>query len=617
LTSIPQQNQPKTSSTTAPPRLHKRQSSPPPPPDPRLNALTLCLLSSPSIKSTADILLNQPITISKDDVRKLIGAMQHHKAPTAALRLYKAIMSHPPLKTTCWKPNDVILWTKLIKLLGFKSSYKYITAALQVYDDMLQSGARPDVVTFNTAITVCVRGRHWDKVGRIYNDMNRLGVNPDQFTYSSLLTACAAMGKCDQALEWFKEIETNCGMSPTVIHYTNLMSALQNSGRWEDSIKIYRQMETDGVSADVVAHNTAITACARGGDWEQAWAVFASMKRAGVAPTAVSYNSLISACEKCGQADRALEIFTKMKAATITSGSVVLDQQGGGGGKTTTAVQPTAVTYNTVISALAKAGQWEQANTIHNEMVEKGMRDDAFTLTALITACEKTGQWEKILPLLDQFIKQGVEPNVVVYNRIITALGNCGQWRMSLAVFEMLKNRLQQHGRGQDEEEDRENTSSTSTTPAILVAGKKVEPYFEETILKSISKAISSLPPVHPDIITFGSLISTLERGGQWKKALEVYNEMVNIAGMKPNGYIFTSLINACEMGGQWEAAREVFLAMREADIGGNDSAMVTRKILYAFPNLASLVPPPFVKAATAAVASGQAARQWIDGTKK
>jgi len=493
---------------------------------------------------------------------------------------------------------------------------------------MLQSGGRPDVVTFNTAITVCVRGRHWDKVGRIYNDMNRLGVDPDQFTYSSLLSACAAMGKCDQALEWFKEIETKCGMRPTVIHYTNLMSALQNSGRWADSIKVYKQMETDGVSADAVAHNTAITACARGGDWEQAWAVFASMKRAGVAPTVVSYNSLISACEKCGQADRALEIFNKMKAATFTSGSVVLDQQGGGGGqgKTTTAVQPTVVTYNTVISALAKAGRWEQANTVHNEMVGKGMRDDAFTLTALITACEKTGQWEKILPLLDQFIKQGVEPNVVVYNRIITALGNCGQWRMSLAVFEMLKNRLQQQrGNAQDEEEeeeeeeeDREHTSGTSTpSPASLVAGKKVEPYFEETILKSISRAISSLPPVHPDIITFGSLISTLERGGQWKQALEVYNEMVGIAGIKPNGYIFTSLINACELGGQWEAAREVFLAMREADIGGNDSAMVTRKILYAFPNLASLVPPPFVKAATAAVASGQAARQWIDGTKK
>lgn len=530
-------------------------------------------------------------------------------------------MSHPSLKTTCWKPNDVILWTKLIKLLGCRSSYKYSTAALQVYDDMLQSGARPDVVTFNTAITVCVRGRHWDKVGRISNDMNRLGVNPDQFTYSSLLSACAAMGKCDQALEWFDEIESKCGMSPSVIHYTNLMSALQNSGRWEDSLKIYRQMETDGVSADAVAHNTAITACARGGDWEQAWAVFASMKRAGVAPTVVSYNSLISACEKCGQADRALEVFTKMKVAT-SGGGGVLDKQGGGEKTTssspTAAVQPTAVTYNTVISALAKAGRWEEANTIHNEMVGKGMRDDAFTLTALITACEKTDRWEKILPLLDQFIKQGVEPNVVVYNRIITALGNCGQWRMSLAVFEMLKNRLQQQrGRGKDVE-DREDTDSISTNPAaILVAGKKVEPFFEETILKSISKAISSLPPVHPDIITFGSLISTLERGGQWKKALEVYNEMVNIAGIKPNGYIFTSLINACELGGQWEAAREVFQAMREADIGGNDSAMVTRKILYAFPNLASLVPPPFVKAATAAVASGQAARQWIDGTKK
>jgi pentatricopeptide repeat protein len=33
-------------------------------------------------------------------------------------------------------------------------------------------------------------------------------------------------------------------------------------------------------------------------------------------------------------------------------------------------------------------------------------------------------------------------------------------------------------------------------------------------------------PSVAPDVVTYGSLIAALERGGQWRKALAVYDEM-------------------------------------------------------------------------------------------
>ena len=61
-------------------------------------------------------------------------------------------------------------------------------------------------------------------------------------------------------------------------------------------------------------------------------------------PTTRSFNALMSACERGDQPDRALEVFRKIKRA----------QQ-----------LPTAVTYNTLLSALGKAGRCASVAAAH------------------------------------------------------------------------------------------------------------------------------------------------------------------------------------------------------------------------------------------------------------
>jgi pentatricopeptide repeat protein len=60
------------------------------------------------------------------------------------------------------------------------------------------------------------------------------------------------------------------------------------------------------------------------------------MKRAGFQPNIRSFNALMSACERSEEPDRAIEVFRKIERAHET---------------------PTAVTYNTLLSALGKAGR--------------------------------------------------------------------------------------------------------------------------------------------------------------------------------------------------------------------------------------------------------------------
>lgn len=46
------------------------------------------------------------------------------------------------------------------------------------------------------------------------------------------------------------------------------------------------------------------------------------------------------------------------------------------------------------------------------------------TYSSLISACEKAGRWETALQLFDEMQRDGCTPNTVTYNSLITA---CGQ----------------------------------------------------------------------------------------------------------------------------------------------------------------------------------------------
>jgi pentatricopeptide repeat protein len=61
------------------------------------------------------------------------------------------------------------------------------------------------------------------------------------------------------------------------------------------------------------------------------------------------------------------------------------------------------------------------------------------TYSSLISACEKAGRWETALQLFDEMQRDGCTPNTVTYNSLITA---CGQGECSSRLDQ--EQRLQQ-----------------------------------------------------------------------------------------------------------------------------------------------------------------------------
>jgi pentatricopeptide repeat domain-containing protein 1 len=321
------------------------------------------------------------------------------------------------------------------------------------------------------------------------------------------------------------------------------------------------------------------------------------MRVAFVVVLVLAHNpSLSSQCERCGEPDRAVEVLSSMRKRGRA---------------------PNTITYNTVISALGKAGRYDDVVRLHREMQKAGVPDDVFTLTGILTACERSeGKWRRAAEVFENFSQRGVSPNTVAYNQFISTMGASGKWDLAMSAFEEMKAKVKEarDEQARDAAASRQRSSSND---------KNINNNRNNNSNSSIPK---------PDVITFGALISALERGGQWRLALGVFDEM-QASGVKPSVQVYTSVLNACERGGQWDRAAGLFAQLEAQQkqraaagaglggdgggIGADAATMLARKALYAFPGLVTGVPPTLLNAARAAVEGGRAARRWINGRRK
>ena len=74
---------------------------------------------------------------------------------------------------------------------------------------------------------------------------------------------------------------------------------------------------------------------------------------------------------------------------------------------------------------------------------------------------------------------------------------------------------------------------------------------------------------IEPDVISYSATISACEKGGQWEKALQLFQEM-RTNGIEPNVISYGATISACEKGGQWDKAMHIFKDMKTHGIEPN-----------------------------------------------
>eukprot|EP00892_Ulva_mutabilis_P009271 jgi/Ulvmu1/6716/UM030_0049.1 len=390
------------------------------------------------------------------------------------------------------------------------------------------------------------------------------------------LTAAATTGSLEATQRFFDELRRAPGELDGQA-FGLLISVYGKAGRWRSAAAIFAQMRADRIEPTVKTYTTLIKACTAAGAPERAVAFFAQMESAGVRADLLAYNSLMGAFSRTGDWERAWSVLGAMRRA---------------------AVDPDIVSYNTLLKACERAGAWPRVEEVYTRLMREcadsgRVRPNVITFNTMISAAGRAGEWEQALELYEEMDEHGVLPDQVTMSSLVNALELGGQWEEAISRFK----ELQQRG-------VRPNAICYNAAISALAKGSQAN------AAKALVRAMRSDGLV-PDLYTYGPLVTTLGRAGLVDEAFQVWEDM-KAEGVEGNTYVYVALITACERSSDWQRAVKVFYAMREADVEMNALSAAARQILYQWPQVLNLLPPPIVAAARAAVDSGRAARNRV-----
>ncbi|CAH9097858.1 unnamed protein product [Cuscuta europaea] len=219
-----------------------------------------------------------------------------------------------------------------------------------VYEQMLDKGHSPDVLTYNIILCAKYRlGKH-DQFHRLLDEMGKNGFSPDLHTFNILLHA---LGKWDKPLAALNLLNhmSEVGCDPTILHFTTLIDGLSRAGNLDACKYFFDRMVTQGIEPDVVCYTVMITGYVMSGEFDNAKGLFSEMTNRGELPNAFTYNSMI----------RGFCMERKFEDACLMLKEMELKGR-----------NPNFVVYSTLINCLQKAGKHSEADRVVSYMMEKG-----------------------------------------------------------------------------------------------------------------------------------------------------------------------------------------------------------------------------------------------------
>lgn len=231
-------------------------------------------------------------------------------------------------------------------------------AALEIYEDLLDKGPRPNNMSqeliishFNVLLTAAKKRGIWRWGVRLLNKMEEKGLKPGSREWNAVLIACSKASETSAAVEIFKRMVEQ-GEKPTIISYGALLSALEKNKLYDAARRVWDHMIRVGLEPNLYAYTIMASVLTGQGKLNLVDAIIKEMVSTGNEPTVVTYNAIISACARNGMSGAAYEWFHRMKFQSIT---------------------PNEITYEMLIEALAKDGKPRLAYELYLRAQNEGL----------------------------------------------------------------------------------------------------------------------------------------------------------------------------------------------------------------------------------------------------
>ncbi|KAI9467140.1 hypothetical protein BJY52DRAFT_1219923 [Lactarius psammicola] len=275
---------------------------------------------------------------------------------------------------------------------------------------------------------------------------------------------------------------------------------------------------------DVYHYTAVLMAHSKAGDSEGLSKWFGNMTADGVTPDRHVYNILLEDRARRGMLGNVTAIIKEMRVRHLP---------------------PLAVTYTTVITALAKRGDPVAAEAYYKRALKEGVKPDRQMVASLMTAHSEVGSWKGVIRAFDYMASSDdrhLRPRIDVYNILLRAYVLAG------SPFEVVSDVFQKM--------EQSGVRPTVHTFSILImsacdSGKMDVAMRVFMELDNLTQQWETGYRMNVYALTI--LMAGYLRSGDRLKAKEIYDEML-LRGISPTSVTYGSILNAYAAEGSQES---------------------------------------------------------------
>lgn len=308
--------------------------------------------------------------------------------------------------------------------------------AVRIYNQMPKSETHPNPRISCTMIDVFSTMERFADAETILLELKASASVLDMIAYSVIVRMYIKARRLKDACSVLAEMEKQKEIIPDKYLFLDMLRTYQKCGLLEKLADTYYWIRKSQVECDEAMYNCIINCCGRAIPVDELSRIFDEMLQQGHLANTVTFNVLLDIYGKAGLFNRAEKVFImarKQGLADIISYNTIIAAYAKGGNFLSMnyfvqmmqdAGFPVSLeAYNCMLDAYGKAGRLEEFASVLQKMKRAKCKFDHYTYNIMINIYGRRGWIQDVSNVLAELKDRGVEPDLYSYNTLIKAYG--------------------------------------------------------------------------------------------------------------------------------------------------------------------------------------------------
>ncbi|KAH7435669.1 hypothetical protein KP509_06G074600 [Ceratopteris richardii] len=431
--------------------------------------------------------------------------------------------------------------------------------ALVLYQEMKASSFNNSSHSIVAALKACISLNAWKEGMVIHDDALRKSSAVDAFVGSALIDMYAKCGSLREAHNVFNNLSER-----DVVTWCTMIAAFTQHGCGVDALKLHSKMEQEGTDSNLVTLVSLLKACATVVAVNKGQLIYSKIVERGLEGNMYAANTAIDMYVQFSCMDDARKVFDMMPKRDIVSWNLMFSgyldkvdleelfllfkqmQQD--------QIQPNELTFMSILKFNALAGNLEQGELLHTELIYKGLDTDKHIGGTLIDLYAKCGRLDAA-----RFLFNGMSnPDLVVWSALISGYVQHGPDEEAFHLYKKMREKktqpdkilvlcmlkacvnLNSYSLGKEIHAD---IVFEGLDTDFSVASAICDLYLKTATYQDAHSIFYRLPL--QNVGSFNLLLAGYGDQDNGKLALEVFKKMIEV-GTQPDEVSFTCVLRAC-----------------------------------------------------------------------